>query len=184
MPTPLSPADFGREFQDKITTQEYGGGTRIDGVQIIDLRLLTDDGGSFAELVRFDEAGNLEAIPSFQVRQSSYSLVLPGAIKAFHLHYTQEDVWFVPPTDRLLIGLIDARQASPTYGKTMRFVMGGGKTQLLYIPRGVGHGGANIWGQPATILYYVSRQFNLQDPDERRLPWDMLGADFWQMTPG
>jgi dTDP-4-dehydrorhamnose 3,5-epimerase-like enzyme len=180
----LSPEDLGPEFRDKLTTQEYGGGARIDGVRLLDLRLMTDDGGAFAELVRFDEGGSLEAIPDFKARQSSYSLVLPGAIKAFHLHFGQEDVWFVPPTDRLLIGLADARRASPTYNAAMRFVMGGGKAQLLYIPRGVAHGCANLWGQPATILYYVSQQFSLQDPDERRLPWDILGADFWQMTPG
>ena len=85
MPTKLTPADFGPEFQDKLTTQGYGGGARIEGVRLLDLRLLTDDGGSFAELVRLDESGHLEAIPDFKVRQSSYSLVLPGAIKAFHL---------------------------------------------------------------------------------------------------
>lgn len=180
----LTSDDFDPAYLPHISTQQYGGGRRIEGVQIIDLRLMTDDGGSFAELVRFDEAGNLEAIPSFKVRQSSYSLVLPGAIKAFHLHFNQEDVWFVPPTDRLLIGLVDARKSSPTCGATMRFVMGGGKAQLLYIPRGVGHGGANIGTQPATILYYVNQRFNLNDPDERRLPWDIAGTDFWQITPG
>jgi len=180
----LSPSDLGATFRDVVSTQGYDKKTPIEGVKIIDLRLLTDDGGSFAELVRFDENGNLLAIPEFKVRQSSYSLVLPGAIKAFHLHYNQEDVWFVPPTDRLLIGLVDARQNSPTYNTQMRFVMGGGKAQLLYIPRGVGHGGANIGTQPATILYYVNQHFDLSDPDERRLPWDVLGADFWEVTPG
>ena len=180
----LSPADFGPEYADKITTQGYGGGVKIDGVKLIDLRLLTDDGGSFAELVRFDEGGCLEAVPEFKVRQSSYSLVLPGAIKAFHLHFNQEDVWFVPPTDRLLVGLVDCRKDSPTLGATMRLTMGSGKAQVLYIPRGVAHGGANIWQTPATILYYVSQQFNLADPDERRLPWDMVGEDFWTITPG
>ena len=180
----LSPESLGPDFQPHVTTQQYGGGTKIEGVKILPLNLLTDDGGSFAELVRFDEAGNLEAIPDFKVRQSSYSLVLPGAIKAFHLHFNQDDVWFVPPTDRLLIGLVDARKASPSYKATMRFVMGGGKAQLLYIPRGVGHGGANIGTQPATILYYVNQRFDLSDPDERRLPWDIVGEDFWAITPG
>ena len=184
VPEPLAPTDLGHDFRTVLTTQEYGKTPRIDGVQIIDLRLLTDDGGSFAELVRFDEGGRLQAIPSFQVRQSSYSQVLPGAIKAFHLHFNQDDVWFVPPTDRLLIGLVDARRASPTYNQTMRFVMGAGKTQLLYVPRGVGHGCGNIGPHSATILYYVNQQFDLSSPDERRLPWDMLGADFWQMTHG
>ncbi len=180
----LTPDDFGPDYLPYLTTQGYGGGRRIEGVKTIDLRLLTDDGGSFAELVRFDEVGHLEDIPDFQVRQSSYSLVLPGAIKAFHLHFNQEDVWFVPPTDRLLIGLVDARKASPSYGMTMRFVMGGGKAQLLYIPRGVGHGGANIGTQPATILYYVNQPFDITDPDERRLPYDIVGEDFWRIAPG
>lgn len=180
----LSPDDLAPDYQSVLTTQEYGRRTPIEGVKIIDLRLLVDDGGSFAELVRFDENGNLEAIPEFKVRQSSYSQVLPGAIKAFHLHYNQEDVWFVPPTDRLLIGMVDARKDSPTSGASMRFVMGAGKAQLLYIPRGVGHGGANIGREPATILYYVNQQFNLNDPDERRLPWDLLGREFWEITQG
>lgn len=180
----LAPADFGPEFQAVLTTQEYARKTPIEGVRILDLRLMVDDGGSFAELVRFDENGRLLAIPEFQVRQSSYSQVLPGAVKAFHLHFNQEDVWFVPPTDRLLIGLIDARKDSPTYNTSMRFVMGGGKAQLLYIPRGVGHGGANIGTEPATILYYVNQHFDLNDPDERRLPWDFLGKEFWEITQG
>ena len=180
----LSPAALGEEFAGVVSTQEYTRKTPIEGVQIIDLRLMNDDGGSFAELVRFDEEGCLLAVPQFKVRQSSYSLVLPGAIKAFHLHYNQEDVWFVPPTDRLLIGLIDARKDSPTYKQNMRFVMGGGKAQLLYIPRGVGHGCANVGTEPTTILYYVNQHFDINDPDERRLPWDILGQEFWQMTPG
>lgn len=180
----LSPGELAPDYQSVLTTQEYAARPRIKGVQIIDLRLLVDDGGSFAELVRFDENGNLLAVPEFKVRQSSYSQVLPGAIKAFHLHYNQEDVWFVPPTDRLLIGLIDARKDSPTAGASMRFVMGAGKAQLLYIPRGVGHGGANIGTEPATILYYVNQHFDLNDPDERRLPWDLLGKEFWEITQG
>ncbi|MBC8143231.1 MAG: dTDP-4-dehydrorhamnose 3,5-epimerase family protein [Armatimonadetes bacterium] len=186
MPEParLSPTDLAPRFQQAVSTQEYPKRIMIDGVQIIDLRLMVDDGGSFAEVVRFDEAGCLLQIPAFKVRQSSYSQVLPGAIKAFHLHYNQEDVWFVPPTDRLLIGLVDARESSPTASQTMRFVLGAGKAQILYIPRGVGHGCANLGNTPATIFYYVNQHFNIGDPDERRLPWDYLGTDFWEITPG
>jgi dTDP-4-dehydrorhamnose 3,5-epimerase len=182
--TRLSKEQIGADFRDKVSTQEYGRKQPIEGVQIIELRHLIDDGGSFAEIVRFDEQGRLLQIPDFQVRQSSYSQVLSGAIKAFHLHFNQEDVWFVPPTDRLLIGLVDVRESSPTYQQTMRFVMGAGKAQILYIPRGVGHGCANIGTTPATILYYVNQHFDLNAPDEHRLPWDMLGVEFWQITQG
>jgi dTDP-4-dehydrorhamnose 3,5-epimerase len=178
MPEPLRPDDLSPRFAAALTTQSYAPRPRIDGVQILDLRLMIDDGGSFAELVRFDSSGRLiypKGNPEidFSVRQSSYSQVLPGAIKAFHLHYNQEDLWFVPPTDRLLIGLIDCRDGSPTLDNTMRFVLGAGKAQLLYIPRGVAHGCANIGETSSTILY-----------DERRLPWDIVGADFWEMVAG
>lgn len=184
MANKLSPDDLAPKFRDVVSTQAYDKTPTIEGVKLIDLRLLVDDGGSFAELIRLDENGNLELIPEFKVRQSSYSEVLPGAIKAFHLHYNQEDVWFVPPTDRLLIGLIDAREDSPTVGVTMRFVLGAGRARLLYIPRGVGHGGANIWDKSSTIFYYVNQRFDLADPDERRLPYNVVGEDFWKITPG
>jgi dTDP-4-dehydrorhamnose 3,5-epimerase len=184
MPERLSPNAIGSEYRDLVTTQEYAKKTPIEGVQILDLRLMQDDGGSFAELIRLDEQGRLLPIPEFQVRQSSYSLLLPGAVKAFHLHYNQEDLWFVPPTDRLLMGLLDVRASSPTYQQTMRFVLGASKAQLIYIPRGVAHGCANLGNVPATILYFVNQHFNVNDPDERRLPWDLLGAEFWQITQG
>jgi len=151
---------------------------------VIDLRLMVDDGGSFSELVRLNEEGCLEAIPEFKVRQCSFSNVMPGAIKAFHLHFNQEDVWFVPPSDRLLVGLVDARVSSPTRDQTMRMVLGAGRGQLLYIPRGVAHGCANVWSEPSSVFYFVSQHFNLKDPDERRLPFDITGADFWTITPG
>lgn len=183
-PLPLSPSDLSAAYAAQVTTQSYARLPAIDGVRLVDLRLMNDDGGSFAELVRLDERGRLEAFPEFQVRQSSYSLVLPGAVKAFHLHYRQEDVWFVPPTDRLLVGLLDCREGSASSGVSQRVAMGGGKAQLLHIPRGVAHGCANVGAVPATILYFVNQRFDLDDPDERRLPWDILGADFWRMTPG
>lgn len=182
MADPFISAELDPRFAAQLTTQSYAPTPKIEGVRVVDLRLMTDDGGSFAELVRLTDAGELEAFPGFHVRQSSYSLVLPGAVKAFHLHFRQDDVWFVPPTDRLLVGLVDARQGGE--GHSQRLVLGGGRAQLLFIPRGVGHGAANVGTEPATILYFVNQQFNLHDPDERRLPWDIMGADFWRMTPG
>ena len=171
-------------YRKQVSVQDYSPREKIAGVQVVDLRLMLDDGGSFAELVRLNEKGCLEAFPEFQVRQSSYSLVLPGSIKAFHLHYKQDDVWFVPPTERLLMGLLDVRQDSDSCNVSQRFVLGGGKAQLLYIPCGVAHGCANLGTVPASIIYFVNQQFSLEKSDENRLPWDILGKDFWELTRG
>jgi dTDP-4-dehydrorhamnose 3,5-epimerase len=175
---------IGKDFADSVTIQNYGARPAIAGVQLVELRLFLDDGGSFNELVRLRPDGTVEALPDFCVRQCSYSEVMPGAIKAWHLHQSQEDLWFVPPAHRLLVGLLDVREGSPTYKNSMRLVMGGGSAKLLRIPAGVAHGAANLSQAPAAILYFTSAQFSAVAPDELRLPWDLVGAEFWQTQPG
>jgi len=184
LPDNLTISDISSEFKSKVTTQEYGPKPAIDGVRIIDLKIMNDDGGSFMEVARLDDKGFLTALPDFQVRQTSYSLVLPGAVKAFHLHFRQDDVWFVPPSERLLAGLIDTRDGSPSVGVSQRIALGGGKAQLLFIPRGVAHGVANLWAASGAIFYFVNQHFDITDPDERRLPYDSAGEHFWEIQPG
>lgn len=180
----LTKEAIGEDFLNGLFVQDYNKKPTIEGVQLIDLKLMMDDGGCFTELLRFDENGNFTHIPEFKVRQTNYSQMMPGVIKAFHLHFNQEDVWFINPYDRLLIGLFDARKDSKTYNHSMRFVMGGGRPQLLYIPRGVAHGLANLWSAPASMIYFVNQFFDVSEPDEHRLPWDILGEDFWQIKKG
>ncbi|MEQ8764967.1 MAG: dTDP-4-dehydrorhamnose 3,5-epimerase family protein [Planctomycetota bacterium] len=180
----LRPEEIHSRYRDQISTQDYTPRERIEGVKIVELRRFVEDGGSFCELARFDEKGELIGLPGFRPSQVNASEMLPGTIKAFHLHYNQEDAWFVSPSQRLLVGLKDLREDSPTKDVEMRFVLGDGRAQLLYIPRGVLHGVANVWPQSATILYFVNQFFDAKDPDERRLPWDLMGADFWEIQKG
>lgn len=181
---PLSQDAIGQNFVNDLSVQDYSKKVTIEGVQILPLNLFVDDGGSLAEIIRLDDNGNSLLIPEFKVKQSTFSQLLPGTIKAFHLHYNQEDLWFVIPTDRVLVGLVDTRKEAPTYQKTMRFVLGAGRAQALYIPRGVAHGLANIWQQPASMIYFVNQFFDPANPDEHRLPWNTLGDDFWTIKKG
>ncbi len=180
----LNAEAIGRAYASNLSVQDYSKKPTIEGIQLLNLNLFIDDGGALAEIIRLDDQGNLQLFPEFKVRQSTFSQVMPGVIKAFHLHYNQEDVWFVMPYDRLLVGLLDARKDSPTYQSSMRIVMGGGRAQLLYIPRGVAHGMANPWDKTASMVYFVNQCFNPSSPDEHRLPWDSLGEDFWQIRKG
>lgn len=177
-------AEIAQPYAARVTVQEYRPRQQIAGVQTLDLPLFTDDGGSFNELVRLHDDGRVEGLPAFRVAQSSYSEVAPGAIKAWHLHRRQNDLWFVPPSQRLLVGLLDVRDGSETSGVSMRLVLGGGRAQLLFIPAGVAHGAANTGTVTAAILYFTSATFDPQNPDELRLPWDLLGEGFWRIQPG
>jgi dTDP-4-dehydrorhamnose 3,5-epimerase len=179
----ISIEDIGSEFRDSISTQDYSKKPLIDGVKIVELKQFIDDGGSFNEVVRV-EKGLLKDFPEFELKQVSYSLMEAGAIKAFHLHLKQEDIWFVPASDKMVVGLVDLRESSSTYKVEQRLVLGSGRALLVYIPRGVAHGAANLSKKSAQIFYFVSEEFDLENPDEKRLPWDLLGKDFWEREKG
>jgi dTDP-4-dehydrorhamnose 3,5-epimerase len=172
------------EYRDLVTTQSYGAQPRIDGVKLIELRAFHDEGGDFLEVVRLSPEGEFICLPGYRPAQISYSLMEPGTVKAFHLHERQDDVWFVPPGDRVLVGLLDTRQDSTSSRTSMRFTLGAGAARLLLIPRGVAHGLANLSRRAVCIMYFSNHQFDPQNPDEHRLPHDILGADFWTIRPG
>ena len=165
--------------------QAYGPGRSIDGVELVELRRFVDDGGSMTELARLTD-GRPAALAGFSVRQINYSELEPGVIKAYHLHTRQTDVWYVPPSDRMLVVLVDARRGSPTESVRMRFVLGAGGSRLLRIPPGVAHGVRNIAHAPGRIIYFTDEHFSPEPAtcDEGRLPWDFAGSDVWDMTKG
>lgn len=175
--------DIAPQYADVLTTQAYGTSAPIEGVSFIPLKYHGDDTGEFTELGRFIN-GRIEALPSMSIAQISVSVLLPGTVKAFHLHFDQTDVWYVSPHERLLVGLLDTRKSSPTASKTMRFILGGGVAQLLVIPSGVAHGAANVWNKPVTMTYFTDQKFDSKSPDERRLPYDLFGEDFWRLKKG
>ena len=165
--------------------QSYASAPIIDGVQIVDLRRHHDDGGSMTELARLVE-GRPEALSGFTLRQINYSELEPGVIKAFHVHFRQTDVWFVPPSDRVLVVLVDVRSDSSTKGTTMRVTLGHGASRLLRIPPGVAHGARNLDSVSGRVIYFTDLHFSA-DPstcDEGRLPWDYAGADIWEPVRG
>lgn len=172
------------QSQKSYSIQDYKSKPRIEGVEIVELKRFNDDGGAITELGRLSDGIHAQ-LPGFVVRQVNYSEIEPGAIKAFHLHRRQTDVWYVPPHDRLLLVLHDCRTGSKTEGTTMRFMLGDDNHRLVRIPPGVAHGTRNLAAAPGRIIYFVDVQFSTgTDCDEGRLPWDYLGADVWEVVRG
>lgn len=177
--------DIHSKYNKKVTVQEYGSkAPAISGVEFMKSPFHKDDGGNFTEIFRLTNGLVEELVDSFEVRQLSMSVVVPGTIKAYHLHYEQDDLWFVSPYDRLLVNLHDVRQDSPTFDTHMRLVLGAGSAVQVRIPKGVAHGVSNPYHRDMTLFYATSQQFNAKEPDEQRLPWDVFGADVWELTRG
>jgi dTDP-4-dehydrorhamnose 3,5-epimerase len=172
------------KYSAAITSQSYGASPKIAGVELHTLAYHRDDGGNFAELFRLS-AGQVAGLDApFEAQQISMSILVPQTIKAYHLHMAQDDLWFVLPTDRLLVNLHDVREGSETFDTHKRFVLGAGQASILRIPVGVAHGIANVYDRDMLLLYATNQQFSKENPDEHRLPWDLFGADVWELTKG
>jgi dTDP-4-dehydrorhamnose 3,5-epimerase len=183
---PLSLTDLTDDAARDMARQPYAPHPPIDGVRLGEIPTFRSPDGVFAETVRLDQDGAAEGLPGFRPVQWNWSLLEPGAVKAWHVHLEQEDLWIVPPDASFLVGLADVRKGSPTAGHVQRLTLGGGRCHRLFIPRGVAHGAANLAARPQAMLYAVNRFFTA-DPDrtdEWRLPWDRFGADFWSMGRG
>lgn len=177
--------EINEQAKAAFSYQDYTAAGRIDGVEILELRRFNDDGGAITELGRLT-AGMHGELEGFEAKQINYSEVEPDAVKAYHLHHRQTDVWYVPPHDKLLLVLHDCRQGSSTAGTTMRFVLGDGRNRLVRIPPGVAHGTKNLARSVGRIIYMVDVQFSPEpgECDEGRLPWDFLGAEVWDVVKG
>lgn len=175
----LNQNDLSPEVRSSLYTQDYSSKPVIEGVQLITVRQFVSEEGDFSELARLDENGNLEALPDFKVRQINRSQIFPNSIKGWHIHYKQEDLWYVAPQEQLVVGLWDVRKDSPTEGIATKYNLGGGQSRMLLIPRGVAHGCVNYSSRPTQLYYFMNQQFNADSPDEQRLPWNSHGAEFW-----
>jgi len=148
----------------------------IDGVELKPLVTHPDERGFFREIAR-----NTESIVEEGWAQISHSLMHQGVIKAWHVHPTQIDWWYVPVGD-LKVALYDARDGSPTKGELHELFLGEHhEAQLLKVPAGVAHG-CKVIGGPAHLIYLTSGTY---DPaEEGRLPHDdpSIGYD-WLAPP-
>ncbi len=148
----------------------------IDGVIIKDLIRHKDERGYFEELIRVDDGFFSEGFG-----QLSHSVMYPGIVKAWHIHKTQIDWWFVS-RGTLRVALFDLRKESPTYNQLNELFMGeNGQSIVLKIPAGVAHGCKAISGT-CELFYVTSKTY---DPaEEGRLPHDdpKIGYD-WLKSP-
>lgn len=176
----ISKTDVLNQIRNQIITADYAPEKIITGIRFIELENHILEEGDLSEIFRLNLNGTLKELPDFKLTQMIRVKHNPNTVKAWHLHYNQDEVWYIAPSDHLFVGLWDIREKSRTAKLTMRVVLGGTGSQLLYIPRGVAHGSANFIQKPVDLYSFLNRHFDLKKPDEMRLPWDALGKEFWQ----
>jgi dTDP-4-dehydrorhamnose 3,5-epimerase len=149
---------------------------QIEGVEIKELVTHPDERGYFRELIRKTDPFFSEGFA-----QLSHSLMHPGVSKAWHIHKTQIDWWYVP-VGVLKVALYDMRPDSPTRGVLQELFMGEDHGQrILKIPAGVAHGCKAIGGT-AHLIYVTSNVYDTAE--EGRISHDdpEIGYD-WVSGP-
>ena len=148
----------------------------IDGVVLKELKTIADERGFFRELIRVSDDFFGEGFG-----QWSHSKMYRDVIKAWHIHQSQVDWWYVP-VGALKVVLHDMRKASPTHKQTQELFLGDQYGDcILKIPPGVAHGCRVLSGE--THLFYVTS--NIYNPqDEGRIPHDdpAIGYDWLKRT--
>ena len=169
------------EAEKLLVCQSYGFPPGIEDVWIKPLKKHRSKTGWFMEHLCITE-GAVEELTPYTLRQVSGTA--PGRINAFHTHpkVGQSELWTVVE-GQLLIWLVDCRAGSPAEGVRRPFVLSGEEPALLHLPAEVAHG-YKSGPEGAAHLYAMDRQFNLQAPDESRLPCNAFGIQLWEEDRG
>jgi len=144
----------------------------IRDVEVKHLTRHKDERGFFEELIRISDPFFKEGFG-----QLSHSFMHMGVIKAWHIHKTQIDWWYVAK-GHLHVALYDARSDSQSCGIINTFELGEkGDNVILKIPPGVAHG-CKVITQTSELFYVTSKTYNPKE--EGRIPHDdtKIGYDW------
>lgn len=143
----------------------------IDGVAIKDLARHPDERGFFEEIIRKTDDFFAEGFG-----QVSHSFMIAGVVKAWHLHKTQVDWWYVVG-GKIKVALYDARTESKTYKELNELIIGEQEplNKVIKIPPGVAHGLKVIEG-PADLVYVTSGIYAKEE--EGRIAFDDAGIGY------
>ena len=150
----------------------------IHGVQVKQLKWITDERGKLMEILRCDD-------PLFEKFGQVYvTTCFPGVVKAWHYHQKQTDNMVVVKGMAKVV-LYDPRDDSPTKGIVNEFFIGEDNPRLISIPAQVLHGFKAYGLEPAYIVNTVTEPYNHKEPDEFRIdPFDNDIPYDWSLKHG
>ena len=145
----------------------------IKGVEIHPLKQIPDERGKVMHMLRRDDSWFSE------FGEIYFSVVFPGAIKAWHLH-KRMTLNYAVPSGRIKLVLYDDRDDSPTRGALQEIFTGEDGYALVTVPAGVWNGFKGIGTAPAIVancatIPHEPDEIVRLDPFTDRIPyrWDL-----------
>lgn len=153
-----------REYSHVIIGQsDTNPKPNINGVYIVDLRIISDDRGSVMKMiVDTNEMYINSPVVARDVEEIYFSTVNPGIVKAWHGH-KKMTLNYACLLGEVMIGLCDLR-VGKTFGNTMRVHLDAmDRYQLLTVPPGVWNGYRSTNDKPAMIANAASMRYSDYD---------------------
>lgn len=148
----------------------------IAGVEVHPLTRFPDERGALMHMLRSDD-------PHFQAFGEIYfSRIVPGGIKAWHIH-REMTLNYAVPFGMIDLVLYDDRERSATRGHLMHVRTGDSNYALVTIPPGIWYGFKGLGESPAIVancatMPYDASEISRKDPSDPSIPYD------WSATSG
>ena len=144
----------------------------IDGVVITPLKQIPDERGKIMHMMRSDD-------PQFErFGEIYFSMVYPGAIKAWHLH-TKMTLNYAVVSGTIKLVLYDPRPSSSTKGEVQEIFLGEQNYVRVKIPPGIYNGFKGVGTAPALVancatIPHDPAEIQRLDPFSKDIPysWD------------
>jgi dTDP-4-dehydrorhamnose 3,5-epimerase len=150
--------------------------TRIDGLVLIEPRVIADDRGFFFETFRANDFAELGVDVAFV--QDNHSRSVRGTVRALHFQLEPGQAKLVRAARGSVWDVaVDLRSGSPTYGQYEAVELSDENARQIFVPVGFAHGFC-VTSETADVTYKVSSYYD--GATERGIAWDdpAIGIDW------
>jgi len=135
----------------------------LEGLRVKPIKRLPDERGFFTEVMRTDWKDLFE---DDTVAQSNLSWTYPGVIRAWHRHLRGQNDYFLALKGAIKICLYDDETR-----ELDEVISGSLNLQLVRVPGYYWHGFKALGDESAMLLYFTTRLYDPEKPDEERRTW-------------
>jgi dTDP-4-dehydrorhamnose 3,5-epimerase len=135
----------------------------IEGFAMYELKVLPDERGLFAEVLRND----WQELAGDRIEQISLSHSYPGIVRAWHRHKRGQVDYITVLQGALKICAYDEESR-----QLVEVVCNSNKSTVVRIPGQFWHGTKCICDETAVSIYCMTRLYDYKNPDEERREWN------------